>query len=178
MRKSRRPARRPRVDSALKNRKRFKLDETDYLILSMLQGNARISNAEIARQAKMVPSGILERLRKLEENKIILGYETRFDSRALGCELLAFVFVRAREKNGRWDTAAQLAKIPEVQEVQAISGEDCYLMKFRTGNPHELAALLRTKVQTIPSVQSTRSTIVLDTVKETGAIPLEKGRLD
>jgi DNA-binding Lrp family transcriptional regulator len=51
-------------------------------------------------------------------------------------------------------------------------------MKLRTGNPHELAALLRTKVQTLPSVQSTRSTIVLDTVKETGAIPLEKGRLD
>jgi len=176
MRKSGKPRRHTRMHPA-KNRKRFELDETDYLILSMLQANARISNAEIARKAKMVPSGILERLRKLEENKIIVGYETRLDSRALGQELIAFVFVKTQEKTGRWDTAGQLAKIPEVQEVHAISGEDCYLMKLRTGNPHELATLLRTKVQTIPSVQSTRTTIVLDTVRETSSIPLKKNGL-
>jgi Lrp/AsnC family transcriptional regulator, leucine-responsive regulatory protein len=154
--------------------KAIKLDETDLLILSMLQENARVSNAEIARRAGMVPSGILERMRKLEEQKVILAYETRVDSRALGLGLIAYVFVKAEERKGGLSTASQLAKIPEVQEVHNVAGEDCYLIKIRVADPRELGHILRDSVRAIPSVSSTRSTIVLDTIKETSAIPLRK----
>jgi Lrp/AsnC family transcriptional regulator, leucine-responsive regulatory protein len=151
-----------------------KLDETDLQILSMLQENARVSNAEIARRVGMVPSGILERLRKLEEQKVILAYETRIDPRALDAGLIAYVFVKAEGQNAGLDTATQLAKISEVQEVHNVAGEDCYLIKIRVGDPQELGHILRDKVRAIPSVSSTRSTIVLDTFKETSAIPLKK----
>jgi Lrp/AsnC family leucine-responsive transcriptional regulator len=154
--------------------KSVKLDETDLLILSMLQENARVSNTEIARRAGMVPSGILERLRKLEKQKVILKYETRVDSRALGLGLIAYVFVKVEGQNAGLDTAAQLAKIPEVQEVHNVAGEDCYLIKIRVADPQQLGHILRDKVRAIPSVSSTRSTIVLDTFKETSAIPLKK----
>jgi len=147
-------------------------DDTDLLILSMLQEDARISNAEIARRAGMVPSGILERLRKLERNNLIVGYETRLNWRLLGRGLLAFVFVRARERAGRKDTALRLAKIPEVQEVHSIAGEDCYLIKIRVSDPQELGRVLQNKVTAIRSVLATKTTIVLDTLKETTAIPV------
>ena len=55
------------------------IDEIDKKILNLLQKNARISNAEIARQINMAPSGVLERIRKLEKKGVILGYETRLN---------------------------------------------------------------------------------------------------
>jgi Lrp/AsnC family transcriptional regulator, leucine-responsive regulatory protein len=153
-------------------RRRLVLDDTDRLILRMLQENARVSNVEIARQAGMVPSGILERLRKLKSHRIIVAYEARLDARALGLGLTAFVFVRARERQRRTRTAAELVKIPEVQEVHNVAGEDCYLVKVRASSPEHLGRILREKMATIPAVEATRTSIVLETLKETSAIPL------
>lgn len=162
----------PSKDFALNGAKRVKLDETDLSILSMLQNDARVSNAEIARRIGMVPSGILARLRTLNDNKVILSYETRLDARILGLGLTAFVFVRAKEVGKRQDTAKHLVSIPEVQEVHNITGEDCYLLKIRVRDPKQLGRVLRDEVGTIPSVVSTKTTIVLDTFKETTAIPI------
>jgi Lrp/AsnC family transcriptional regulator, leucine-responsive regulatory protein len=157
-------------------RPRIKLDDIDLLILSMLQGHARVPNAEIARRAKMVPSGILERLRKLTKSNVILGYETRLDPRVLGLGLLAFVSVAADDRIGNTDTAGLLAKIPEVQEVHNVAGEDCYLLKIRAADPQELGEILRNKVKAIKSVKATKTTIVLDTAKETSVFPLQSSR--
>ena len=49
------------------------IDDIDRMILTILQDNARISNAEIARRVEMAPSAIYERIRKLEERGVILG---------------------------------------------------------------------------------------------------------
>jgi len=169
-RRSRARSKAPEVNGV----KPIKLDETDRLILSMLQEDARVSNADIARRAGMVPSGILARLQRLRKNKVIVSYETRLDSRAIGLGLTAFVFVRAKEVSGRPDTAKRLGGIPEVQEVHNITGEDCYLLKIRVRNTQELGRILRDDVGTIPSVISTKTTVVLDTFKETTAVPIPK----
>jgi len=70
------------------------IDGTDRTILMMLQENARVSNAEIARQVEMAPSAVLERIRKLEDRGVIKGYAAHLDPRALGQGLLAYVLVR------------------------------------------------------------------------------------
>lgn len=149
------------------------IDEIDMQILTMLQENARTPNAEIARQVGMAPSAIFERIRKLEARGIIQGYEARLNPQALGLGLLAFVFVRADERVGSMDTGALLAKIPEVQEVHHITGEDCYLVKVRTANTEALGRLLRDHFGTIEAVRSTRTTIVLSTLAESAKLPLE-----
>ncbi|HSF41563.1 MAG TPA: Lrp/AsnC family transcriptional regulator, partial [Thermoanaerobaculia bacterium] len=76
------------------------IDDTDRQILTILQSNARISNAEIARQVGMAPSAILERIRRLEAKGVIQGYETRINPEALGLGLLAFVYVRSSDFAG------------------------------------------------------------------------------
>ncbi|MEE8575666.1 MAG: winged helix-turn-helix transcriptional regulator, partial [candidate division Zixibacteria bacterium] len=60
------------------------IDNVDRKILSLLQENARISNAQIAREVSLAPSGILERIRKLEAKGIIKGYHASFDKAKLG----------------------------------------------------------------------------------------------
>ncbi len=148
------------------------IDETDLKILEILQGAARTSNAEIARQVGMAPSAVLERIRKLEESGIIRGYETRVDPGALGLPLLAFVFVRTNDSAHSRRTEEVLAGIPEVQEVHHIAGEDCFLVKVRTSTPQALGRLLRETIGPLESVTATRTTIVLESQKESGQIPL------
>ena len=150
------------------------LDKIDLRILSILQGDARASNAAIARKIGMAPSATLERIRKLEQRGLIRGYEARLDAAPLGLGLVAFVFVRSSERAGGPKTARRLAAIPEVQEVHHIAGEDCFLVKVRATNPQALGQLLRERFGAIRAVTSTRTTIVLETLKETGSVPVPR----
>jgi Lrp/AsnC family leucine-responsive transcriptional regulator len=142
------------------------LDKTDLHILRLMQENARISNADLARELGMAPSGVLERVKKLEQKGVIQQYTTRINPVALQQKMLAFIFMKATDGPGCNDTAKQLAQIPEVQEVHHIAGEDCYLVKVRTYDSSTLMSLMRSKFSTIPNLLSTRTTIVLETVKE------------
>lgn len=147
-------------------------DATDHAILTILQDDARTPNAEIARRLGMAPSAILERIRKLESKGLIRGYEARLDPTALNLGLLAFIFVRADEPLGEPSVGAALARIPAVQEVHHITGEDCYLVKVRAASTADLGRLLRERFGAIPGVRSTRTTIVLDSIKESSRLPL------
>lgn len=147
------------------------IDGTDEQILTILQNDARISNAEIARQIGLAPSAVLERLRKLEDRGTIRGYRTDIDPRAVEFGLTVFVTVKTSECGG--DAEEALVAIPEVLEVHDVAGEDSYLLKVRTKDTEALGRLLREKIKPIPNVLSTRTTVVLQTYKETNALPLE-----
>jgi len=147
------------------------IDEIDRQILNILQQNARTSNADIARQVGMAPSAVLERIRKLETRGVIRGYEARIDPEALGLSMLAFVFVRADDSIEE-RTGEALAEIPEVQEVHHIAGEDCYLAKVRTRDAKSLGRLLRERFTGSGTVRSTRTTVVLETLRESAQLPV------
>jgi Lrp/AsnC family transcriptional regulator, leucine-responsive regulatory protein len=148
------------------------IDRVDGEILKILQSNARTSNAEIARQVELAPSAIFERIRKLEERGVIEGYGARVNPKMTGLPLLAFVFVRADDKPGADETSARVAAIPEVLEVHDVAGEDCLLVKVRVADTEALGRLLRERLGSIDSITSTRTTIVLETVKESSALPI------
>ncbi|WP_422924742.1 Lrp/AsnC family transcriptional regulator [Singulisphaera sp. PoT] len=148
------------------------IDEIDRQLLNFLQADARISNAELARRVGMAPSGVLERVKKLEERGLIRGFEARLDARKLGSGLVAFAFVKSDDRVGGIESAQALAAIPEVQEVHHIAGEDCYLIKIRVSDVEALGRLLREKVGVIPTIRSTRTTIVMETLKETATVQI------
>jgi Lrp/AsnC family leucine-responsive transcriptional regulator len=148
------------------------IDEMDRRILSLLQQDARLPNAEIARRVGMAPSATLERLRKLEERGVILGYEVRLDPKKLGLGLTAFIFIRAQGKNGEAEVGERLKAHPNVLEVHHIAGEDCFLAKVRATDTDDLGRMLRTEFSSMPHVVSTRTTIVLGTVKESARMPV------
>lgn len=148
------------------------LDATDLRILSILQQDARTSNAEIARQIDLAPSAVFQRIRKLEENDVIRGYHASVDPAALQLGLLAFVSVQTTEGARAGETAALLASIPEVVEVHRVVGDDCFLLKVRVQDTAALGALLDEQIQPLAPVASTRTTIVLSTSKDGLALPL------
>jgi Lrp/AsnC family leucine-responsive transcriptional regulator len=148
------------------------INDIDLHILNILQQNARIANAEIARQVGLAPSAVLERLRKLEDRGVVRGYAADITPKEVGFGLTVFVSVRTSECGS--DAGRAIAEIPEVLEVHDVAGEDCLLLKIRTRDTEELGKLLREKIKSVPTVLSTRTTVVLQTFKETNALPLDR----
>jgi Lrp/AsnC family leucine-responsive transcriptional regulator len=148
------------------------LDSTDIQILNILQDNGKITNAELARQIGMAPSGVLERVKKLEQKGIIHGYEVRLNPKALGISLSTFIQIMTTDAVGSSEIGKQMAKIDEVQEVHWTAGEYNYLVKARVSSTDTLALLMK-KFGEIPGVRDSRTTLVLDTLKETQALSLQ-----
>ena len=148
------------------------IDDIDRRILNILQENARTPNAEIARQVDMAPSAVLERIRRLEAKGVIRGYEARINPEALGLNLLAFVFVRSSDMSAEMRTAEILGLIPEVQEVHHVAGEDCFVLKVRVPDARSLGRLLRERIGTLGTVVSTRTTVVLETLRDSSRLPI------
>lgn len=148
------------------------IDETDLAILIQLQPNAGMSNAELAKKIGMAPSAVLERVKKLQQKGIIEAFVTRIRPESLDLKLLAFIFVKSSEGPGNIRVAKQLTKLPEVLELHHIAGEDCYLVKIRAKDPQSLAQLMRDKFSKITGLLSTKTTIVLETLKENNFLPI------
>lgn len=148
------------------------IDELDARILEILQGNARVTQAEVAKAVGLAPSAVLERIRKLEAKGVIREYVAAVDPHVAELPLLAFVSVRTNEYGPEQPAAQALAQIPQVLEVHHVAGDDCYLLKVRARDAEHLGQLLRQEIAAVPNVTSTRTTIVLGTSKETIRIPI------
>lgn len=148
------------------------LDEVDAKILEILQNNARTTQADIAKAVGLAPSAVLERIRKLEARGAIREYVTTIDPHLTNRAMLAFVAVRTSELGPEQSSAKALAQIPEVMEIHHVAGDDCFFLKVRARDAEHLGQMLRRQIATVAGVTSTRTTIVLETVKETSRIPI------
>lgn len=149
------------------------MDDISFKILKILQEKARVPNIEVARRVGMAPSGVLERVRKLEKQGIIDGYEVRLNPTRFDRGLVAFVFIRAQPESDSSGLGKALAAIPDVQEVHYVAGEDGFMAKVRVSDTVHLERVRREKIAALPQVESTRTVIVLHTYKETARIPLD-----
>jgi len=152
----------------------FSLDEIDLTIISLLQPDARMQNTVLAKELGMAPSAVLERVRKLEEKGIIRSYSTNINPAAVELKMLAFIFIKSSTGPGNKEVGDQLTKMPEVLELHNIAGEDCYIIKVRTTDPQALAHFMRTRLGKIRGITSTKTTIVLETLKEDNYLPIPK----
>jgi Lrp/AsnC family leucine-responsive transcriptional regulator len=152
----------------------FSLDDVDLKILTLLQPASYLSNVELAKKLGMAPSAVLERVKKLEQKEIITGYPTRINPEALGLNLLAFIFIKSSEGPGNATVAKQLARLPEIMELHHIAGEDCYIAKVRAKDPLSLVQFMREKFSKVKGIMNTKTTIVLETVKEDNHLPISK----
>jgi Lrp/AsnC family leucine-responsive transcriptional regulator len=148
------------------------IDQTNIEILKILQEKARIPNVEVSRLINLAPSAVLERIRKMENQGIIDGYEVRLNAEQFNCSLISFVqlFLSAQADLSAIETA--LGRLEQVQEVHRISGDDCYLIKVRCSDMAALDRVLRESILTIAGIRSTRTLPVLATSKETARIPI------
>jgi Lrp/AsnC family leucine-responsive transcriptional regulator len=103
------------------------LDQANRRLLAELQADARLSLAELGRRVGLSSPAVAERLHRLEQAGVILGYHARLDPRALGYALTAVIRIRPAPR--QIHEVARLAQSrPEVVDCRRITGEDCYVM--------------------------------------------------
>ena len=149
------------------------IDEISLKILKILQKKARIPNVEVARQVGMAPSAVLERIRKLEKQGYIDGYEVRLNPQRFNRGLVAFIHVRFDARVHEKNLVESLADIDEIQEIHFIAGEDGFLIKVRVAGTAELDKLVREQIRSIPAIRTTRTSVVLATIKESARITID-----
>ena len=144
----------------------FSLDDIDVKILETLQRAGRTRRNDLAELVGLSLPSVSERLRKLEENGIITGYQATVDYRRLGNDITAFIVVSI-DSSRHYSSFLDHAKgQDEILECHAITGEGTHVLKVRTQNTTSLEKLL-SRIQAWTGVVSTRTNLVLSTSKET-----------
>ncbi len=147
------------------------LDEIDLKILKLLQENGRIKRNEIAQATGLSVPSVSERMKKLEDAGIIKGYTAILDSKKLGKDITAFVFVSIDSSKNYPLFIERVMDVDEILECHSITGEGSHLLKVKTENTSTLEKLLA-RIQSWPGVTGTRTNIVLSTIKETTKIKI------
>ena len=150
------------------------MDAFDRKLLAAIQADGARTNQELAEQVGLSASQISRRRQQLEAEGLIEGYAARLSAARLGFGVRAFVHVTlARHSPDNSRRFAELvARTPEVQEAHALTGEADYLLKVTVRGLADLAALINAVLLPHESVDRVRSEIVLETLKETAALPL------
>jgi len=148
------------------------LNETDARILELLTANARMCWAELASELELSAPAIADRVKKLEQRGVIRGYVALIAPELVGAEVAAFVAVELERPRHRSAFLQQVMKLDEILECHHVAGGADYLLKVRVSSLRALEALVSDALKSIDGVASTRTTIVLSTLKETPTPPL------
>lgn len=153
-------------------RKLQNLNRTDRRLLRLLQQDARTSYAELARQVGLSTTPCKERIKRLEREGVIRGYQAILNPDFLDAGLVVFVQIRlSRTSQDIFEEFKQSAfELPEVQECYLVSGNFDYLIKARVADMNAYRAFLGETLLTLPGVQESTSYVVMEQVKETLAL--------
>ncbi|MHC5652934.1 Lrp/AsnC family transcriptional regulator [Stappia sp.] len=155
---------------------KYLLDPSDIRVLKILQRDASLSIAEIAREAGMSQTPCWRRIKKLKESGIIRQTVAVVDREAVGLGFVAYAFVKlavpSRENMETFDKLVD--RWPEVVICERITGAVDYLIKVVTSDIKAYDDFLRLKLLDNAMVSDVQSRIVVSTVKQTVALPLRE----
>ncbi|MDR6591542.1 Lrp/AsnC family transcriptional regulator [Agrobacterium tumefaciens] len=116
-------------------------DEIDARLLTKLSENARLSNAELARQVGLSAPSVAERVRRLEDRGVITGYGARVDPSKLGLALT--IMIRARPLPGEMKNMIEaLRDTPEIVRCDRVSGDDCFVAIAHVRDVKQMEAVI------------------------------------
>ena len=150
------------------------LDDIDRRLLSLLQANAREPTATLARKLRLARTTVVARLARLERDGVVAGYGVRLGQRLDSAAVRAYCGLSILPKT----TAAvlkELAQMPEIEEVSAVSGQFDYLVFLRCETHEQLNTLLD-RIGLIDGVNHTQTSIVLSRkIDRRSAVGLSQG---
>jgi Lrp/AsnC family leucine-responsive transcriptional regulator len=131
------------------------LDVVNLRLIGELQADARLSLAELGRRVGLSAPAVTDRLQRLRDAGVIVGYRTEVDPRALGFALS--VVLRVRPAPRELAKVAEVARTSaEVVECHRITGEDCFFMKLHVRDVEHLEEVID---RFLPFGQTTTSII-------------------
>jgi len=143
------------------------MDATDRKLLALLADNAETAYRDLGDRLGLSAPSVFERVKKLRAQGVIKQNTITIDGEAIGRPLLAFVHVNTEG----WGKSPELMAIqddPRIEEIHAVTGDTCLVIKVRCESTKALEQLLK-RIYDVPGVQGTRSYIALNTYLERNA---------
>ena len=154
-----------------------KLDEKDLAILQLIQENSKLTAKQIAKKISSPITTVFAKTKRMEELGVIKQYRAILAPEKLNLGTAAFILasVSYRTKNddvpvSQRDVAEEIARLPEVQEVNIITGDWDLLVKLRAENVDAVGKFVVDKLRIIKGLEKSLTCMVFETVKETTSL--------
>lgn len=150
------------------------LDATDCRILTVLQREGRITNAELSERVNLSPSACHRRVQRLEEEGFISGYVALLNARRLGRPTVVFVEITLQGQADELLDAfeREVRRVPDILECHLMAGTADYLLKVVAHDTEDFARIHRQHLARLPGVAQMHSSFALRTVVQTTALPV------
>lgn len=152
----------------------MELDATDRRILTVLQKQGRMTNAELSERVNLSASACHRRVQRLEAEGYIADYVALLDARRLGRPTTVFVEITLQ---GQADEVLEafereVKKVPDILECHLMAGSADYLLKVVAQDTEDFARIHRQYLARLPGVAQMHSSFALRTVFKTTALPV------
>lgn len=150
------------------------LDDTDRSILRELQADGRLSNAKLSEKLALSETPCWRRLKRLEAEGFIEGYQANLSRKKLGYGVIAFVQVTLGNHAGETPLLFEklVAAMPEILSCHNVTGDCDYMMQVVSEDLDAYGAFVRDQLRKLPGVASIRSNLSLREVKSSTALPV------
>ena len=152
------------------------IDRIDKNILFELQKDGRLSNVELSKRVGLSPTPCLERVKRLEKEQYITGYQANLNSAKLHLALLIFVEITLTKTSPDVfdDFAAAVHELDVIQECHLVSGDFDFLLKTRVIDMLAYRQLLGDTLLRLPAVSESRTYVVMDEIKSSNMLPIKR----
>jgi Lrp/AsnC family leucine-responsive transcriptional regulator len=153
----------------------YNLDKTDLKILRILQDNAKITNLQLSAEIGLSPAPTLERVKKLENAKLIKGYYTQLDYEALGIGISAIIQITLTRQieNAISNFKKEINKIPEIMECYQVTGNADYVLIVMLKDIRDFESLISQKLSKMEEIGQMQTMVVLSKPKDSKVLPIE-----
>ncbi len=154
------------------------LDFIDLQLLTTLQNEGRIPVVELAKKVNLSATPCTLRMRRLEQEGVIVGYHARINPVALNQALMVFVTVclKATDEASLKAFNAAVKPVKQILECHMLGGGFDYLLKIRVRDMPEYREILGSIIGALPMIESTHSYFVMEQVKESPLLPIPRLR--
>ena len=135
--------------------------DVDRVLLAALARDGRASYTDLAERVRLSVSAVHQRVRRLEQRGVILGYTARLDGEQIGLPLTALISLTPNDPGAPDDYPQRIQHIKEIESCYSVAGDESYILLVRVQSPLALEDLLR-RIREAAKV-STRTTVVLST---------------
>ena len=150
------------------------LDATDRRILTLLQKDGRMTNADLSEQVNLSPSACHRRVQRLEDEGFIAAYVALLDNRRMGKPTTVYVEITLQSQAEDLLDAfeREVARVPDILECHLMAGSADYLLKIMAEDTEDFARIHRRYLARLPGVRQMQSSFALRTVVQTTALPV------
>lgn len=152
----------------------YNLDKIDLKILKILQINAKITNLQLSAEIGLSPAPTLERVKKLENAKLIKGYYTEVNEEALGIGIKAVIQITLTRQieNAISNFQKEINKIPEIMECYQVTGNADYILIVMLKDIRDFESLISQRLSKMEEIGQMQTMVILSKVKDSKALPL------